>query len=271
MIPHSRKQSDTQLEWPIERLRGVTGKIVKPLSRLGIHTIQDLLFHIPFRYDDFSKTIPIKDVKLGEQVTITGEVQSIENIKTWKRKMYITQASIADSTGTISAVWFNQPFLAQNIKVGRIINISGKTALSRLGGRGKLAIQNPAYEIASKSGKATHTGRLVPIYPETQGITSRWLRYLIRNALAYVDQMEDILLKEIIKRQQLVPLSTAIQQIHFPKTAKEAEHARKRLAFEELFFIQLLVLDAKNNIKKTKAPTIPFDLKNVKKCLEYVS
>lgn len=246
---------------PIDRLKGASSRILKPLAHLGIRTAYDLLFHIPFRYDNFSKIVRIAEVIPGETVTVCGTLGNVENIRTWKKRMIVTEAVISDGTGTLRAVWFHQPFLTKTLHSGRNVSISGKAERDAKG----VLFQNPAYELTGRNKLSVHTGRLVPIYRETAGITSRWLRHLIVHALSFVEFVEDPLPGDMIARKNLMPLQTALRTVHFPQTLKEATMARRRLAFEELFFLQLLVKKARAALAREPAPRIPVALPAVKK------
>src|SRR3989344_1844315 len=130
-----------QIDTPIERLKGVSTTILKPLKNLGIGTYADLLLHIPTRYDDFSHVTRIVDARVGETVTVRGAITSIENMRSWKRRMYITRATISDQSGELEAMWFNQPFLTQTLAQGKTVSLSGKISISDRSG---LTMQNPA-------------------------------------------------------------------------------------------------------------------------------
>lgn len=253
------------LDFPIGKLKGVNATILKPLKNLGIETYGDLLLHIPTRYDDFSHITHISDARIGETATIQGTITSVENVRTWKRGMHITRITIDDGSGELEAVWFNQPFLAQSLIEGKTVSVSGKIGLSE---RGNYAMQNPAHEALGKKGETTHTGRLVPVYRETAGITSRWIRYLVKNAFAGITAVPETIPDDIVKRQHFPTRFAALAGIHFPKNEKEAASARRRLAFEEVFFIQLFMLKAREMIKRAMAPKISIDIDGIK---EFIS
>ena len=120
------RASPIQINTPIERLKGASATILKPLKNLGITTYADLLLHVPTRYDDFSHTTRIADAQVGETVTVQGVIRSIENARSWKRHMHITHATISDGSGELEAVWFNQPFLTQTLAQGKTVSLSGK-------------------------------------------------------------------------------------------------------------------------------------------------
>lgn len=257
------KYPSNNLDIPIEKLKGVSSKIIKPLKNLEINTVHDLLWHLPARYDDFSQITEIASLHPGMTATVRARINSVENKRTWKAGMILTNALVSDQTGSIATIWFNQPFITQNLKIGLSVNLSGKIVMED----GMMIMQNPAYEITGGKEETIHTGRLVPVYKETRGITSRWLRYLVSNALPIATQVDDILPSEIARRQKLMPLATAIKSIHFPKTAGEARLAKKRLAFDELFLIQLILLKTRSEIKASPTPKIQMDIEAIKRLL----
>ncbi len=242
------------LKTPIEKLPQIGAAYIKRLHKIGIETVEDLLFYFPFRYDDFSKVKKVSEVEIGEVVSICGRILDIQNVRTWKKKMNITEALVEDETGVIKAIWFNQPFLVRNLRKGVSVSLSGKVTWAQEG----LQLSNPAYEILG-SRQALHTGRLVPVYHETEGLSSKWLRMRIKSVIKLANEVEDYLPYEVIKRQKLFSLPEAVRQIHFPFNAEKAETARRRLAFDELFLIQLYMLSQKKKWQKNKAVSIKFD------------
>lgn len=275
---------------PIENLPKINSKIIGKLKKFNIIQIKDLLYHFPARYEDFSKITKIKDLKLNKIATIQGKILNIQNTRTFKKRMILTKALIEDDTSNIIAIWFNQPFLLRNIKKGDIVNLAGKITLGKNG----VYISNPNYEIIAKSStlskfednenedefknfqetkyephfkETIHTGRLIPIYPETKGLTSRWLRFLIKPLLNYTNQLPDILPLLVRKNKHLPNLSWALKNIHFPSNEKDAKLAKTRLAFEELFLLQLLTLKTKKNLQKEKANSIKLDIDLIKSFL----
>ena len=255
----------TSLNTPIEKLFNVGPAYLGKLRKVGIRTAGDMLFYFPFRYDDFSEMKKISEVELGEKVSVIGKIIDIQNIRTWKRKMNITEALIEDDSGAIKAVWFNQPFLIRNLKVGANVSLSGKITYAQEG----LQLSNPAYELLGK-GQVLHTARLVPVYHETEGLSSKWLRAHIKPLLKLANEVEEYLPYEIIKNQKLFGLTEAIRQIHFPANEDKAEIAKRRLAFDELFLIQLYMLLQKKKWKKNNAVIIKFDKKLEKEIKDFI-
>ncbi|MEA1936927.1 MAG: ATP-dependent DNA helicase RecG [Patescibacteria group bacterium] len=241
------------LNTPIEKLFSVGPAYVGKLHKVGIKTAGDLLFYFPFRYDDFSEVKKISEVELGEKVSVIGKIVDIQNIRTWKRKMNITEALVEDDSGAIKAVWFNQPFLVRNLKIGANVSLSGKVAYAQEG----LQLSSPAYELLGK-GQVLHTARLVPVYHETEGLSSKWLRAHIKPLLKLANEVKEYLPYEIIKKQKLFGLVEAIRQIHFPASEEKADIAKRRLAFDELFLIQLYMLEQKKKWRENNAVKIKF-------------
>jgi ATP-dependent DNA helicase RecG len=287
------------LNSPVTRVRGVGAWHSKRLKNLGIATVSDLLRYFPSRYEDLSNIKKISDIKIGETRTLTASVKKISVRRTWKKRMFLTEAILEDETGTLRAVWFNQPFLARNIKQGAKINAAGKLVKDANG----LYLSNPAYEIVErglaliktrisadnqresasslprserssairgprKSASLRHTGGLVPVYPETRGITSRMLRYFIQPLLAFASRLPDILPQELRSAIGLMDFQNAIQEIHFPRSPGAAERARRRFAFEDIFLLQLSFQMARLKVaKKFRGPAIPANIALVKKFL----
>jgi len=261
------------LSAPISNISRIQPAYQKRLLKLGIKNLQDLFYHFPHRYDDFSKIIPISQIKLNENATVQGKIIEIKNIRTWKKRMTLTEAYLADESGIVKIIWFNQPFLLKTLKVNDQISISGKINFDK-----GLYFSNPSYEKIKISkihdnknynqSLLRHTGRLVPVYPETAGLSSRYLRYLLQFFSPILNQIEDWLPQEVKDSQKLLNLKTALFQIHFPKSLKEISRAKRRLAFNELFLLQLFNLKQKINWQKEKAVKIPFSEKETKELVK---
>jgi len=250
------------LSTPIEKIPGIGLFYQKRLKRLGIKTIRDLFFHFPHRYEDFSKIVPISEVKLNETVCIRGKILEIKNSRTWKRRLALTQAVVEDETAAIKVVWFNQPYLTKSLKEGNSVCLAGKVVLRKDG----LYLNSPIHERIYQETELTHTGRLVPVYPETEGLSSRWLRYILKPLLSRLkNKVTEPLSKEIREQYNLLPIKQAIWQIHFPDSLKIAEKAQKRFVFEELFLIQVSVLKERLKLKQKKSVSCPMNVDLMKK------
>ncbi len=216
------------------------------LKKLGIETVEDLLHHYPFRYDDFSKVKKISGLVAGETVTVTAQILEIKSIYT-RGSRRLTLATVADETGELQVVWFN-PYVTKTIKKGDLVNLSGSLGKSN----NKPAFVSPEYEVTQMSAdvkqndrrKNIHTGRLVPIYPETRGVTSKWLRSRINAVFVQSEALDKIehLPPSIKQSQNLIDLREAVETIHFPENQDEIDQARKRLGFDEFFLMQLQAL-----------------------------
>src|SRR3989338_5973617 len=164
------------LKTPLSQLIGIGPGLIYKLKKLNLNTIEDLIYHFPFRYDDFSNTTSALVAKIGERVTLQGEIWSIQNIYTRSRKI-ITKAVFNDGTSPIELTWFNSSWLAKQIQSGDRLQISGKISKYK----NKISIIAPRWEKtahlegvkAHLRGEALHTGRLVPVYPETEGLSSK--------------------------------------------------------------------------------------------------
>ena len=217
----------------------------KRLEKLKIRSIRDLLYHIPIRYNDFSQMAKISHCRVGETLTLRGSLNSLKNQYTKSGKK-IQIAEVEDSTGKITIVWFNQPFLTRTLYPGTDLSLSGK--IDWFGT--KKAMVSPEYEITRLGAETVHTGKIVPVYPETYGVSSKWLRTKIK--LAYLTCGEEI--KEYLPETYgFITLPEAIRSIHFPNTLKDAEVARRRLAFDELYFLQSQSLKRKHAWQKNRA------------------
>lgn len=243
------------LDTKVEEIPRVGLAYQKRLKKMGIHTVKDLLFYLPNRYEDFSHIIPIKKIKLGYTVCVQGRVIEVKNTRTFKRFMSITEVFLEDTTGQIKAIWFNQPYLAKTLKEDDFVSLAGKVSLGKDG----LYLNNPAYEKTDEITNVqylTHTGRIVPVYPETKGLTSRWLRYIIKPLLAsFYNKVPEILPNEIHKKYKFLPIKKALWQVHFPDSFEYADAAKARFSFEELFLLQLSVLSQKAKLQQKQSPT----------------
>lgn len=254
------------LSTPIRNIPKIGATYQKRLKRLGIKTTRDLLYHFPYRYDNFSNIVPVSNIKVGETCCVIGKITKITSIKTWKKKMYLTEAILKDKTGTIKANWFNQPYLTKNIKEGDKICLAGKTS----SGDNGFHLSNPTYEkISPRTKSLTHTGRLVPVYPETAGISSRWLRYILKPLLIQLkDEVKDPLPESLRDEYDLLPINIALWQVHFPDSEILAKKAKDRFSFEELFLIELLVTKERKKMSSQEGIPIPMNIDLVKKFID---
>jgi len=254
------------LDTPISNISRISLVYQKRLIKLGVKTLRDLFYHFPHRYQDLSEIKSIASLVAGETSTIQGQVSAIKNIRTWKKRINITEAHIQDETGQIRAIWYNQPFITNSLKEGDYVSLAGKVNINK-----GLYLSNPSYEKIDKNNLSfsikslRHTGKLVPIYSETAGLSSRYLRYIFQLLAPSLEQVTDWLPEETRNSQGLIRLNQALNQIHFPASNKTIISARQRLAFDELFLIQFYALWQKTKWQQEKSVKIPFNEALIKK------
>jgi len=243
----------TGLDASVTTLPGVSTAYTTRLEKLGISTVGDLLHHYPHRYDDYTALKSISQLQFGEDATVVGTIWETRTRPTRAGGSLITSV-IADASGTVEAVWFNQPYLVKQLRAGRRIVLSGKIDEHL----GRLRLQSPAWEPLEK--ELIHTGRLVPVYPLTRGITSRWLRKLIKRVVDHwTPRLQDYLPESVRSRAGLMDLHKALREIHFPDSHESAAEARRRMSFDEFFFIQLGMLSRRQQWQKQAAAPLPAD------------
>lgn len=233
---------------PVSTLPFVGEVMKKNLKKLGIHTIFDLLHHIPSRYSDFSHTVPIEDLKVGESVTVEGQIISLRNIYTKTGKV-MQEGILSDGENTIPVIWFRQVYLIKTLPPGTMVALTGKVGFW---GK-KKAITAPSYEKIFENKERLHSGRLVPVYPETAGITSKWMRRLVNSALSKVD-LSDFLNNDFLETNELHSMAESFKKIHVPEKLTDAEEGRIRLAYNELLALELAQIERKKEwLKKNVA------------------
>ena len=232
----------------------ITPQYKKGLEKLGLKTVRDFLFYFPFRYDDFSRTAPIAQDHLNQIVTIAGKVTKTKSARIWKRRLTITEITIEDDGGTpLKAVWFNQPFILETLKEGEAVRLSGKLTLDKK----HFFMNSPAWEKSSRD--ATNTGRLVPIYSQIPGITSKWIRWQMKMMLPLAKSLPDVLPEDIRKKYHLPDVFTALSHIHFPDSKSKLLLSQKRFAFEEMLLVQLRALRIKKDWEHKNSTSIKFN------------
>ncbi|MEA2008906.1 MAG: DEAD/DEAH box helicase, partial [Chloroflexota bacterium] len=223
------------------QLKGIGPKRAEDLERLGIITLRDLLYNFPRRHDDYSKLKPIKDLQYGESVTVIGTVKSASVRTVRSGKMKLAEAIISDKSGALRVTWFNQPWVARQLQQAKQVVLSGKTEQYL----GRLTMNNPEWEPLDTT--LLHTNRIVPVYSLTKEVGQRWMRSTMHKAAKKLaPQVNDPLPSEILEKADLSPLSMALQHIHFPKSIETLNAAKHRLAFDEVFILQLGVLRQKH-------------------------
>src|SRR3989344_3719402 len=266
----------TDLSLPVEKLKNVGTRNAPRLHRLGVKTLKDILWHFPTRYEDYSETVPISDITPDQKVNIQGEIVKITTKKLFPRRMFITDAIVKDLSGAIRAVWFNQPFIENQLPEGAFVSLAGKVKTGKNG----TYLSSPTYEritdyglritdsetennnsqfaIRNSQSNLKHTKGLVPVYPETEGITSKYLRFLIKPLLSDL-KIPDPVPEMILKKHGFPALAVAIKNIHFPNSEESAQKAKERLAFDDLMLFQIKALLERRKLNQLKSASIPFN------------
>lgn len=246
------------------------------MSRLGIKTLKDLLWHLPTRYENYSETIPISDIALDQKVNVQGEVVKITTKKLFPRLrqgfggqargMFITNAIVRDMSGAVKVVWFNQPFIENQLAEGTFVSLAGKVKTGKNG----TYLSSPTYEKVRPTTdyrlpttSLKHTKGLIPVYPETEGVTSKYLRFLIKPMLLNI-RLNDPTPETILKKYNFPSLIDAVKNIHFPHSEDSAKIAKERLAFDDLMLFQIKALLERRKMNQLRSVPIPFNKELVK-------
>ncbi|MBK8986956.1 MAG: ATP-dependent DNA helicase RecG [Chloroflexi bacterium] len=245
------------LAQPTTSLKGIGPKIAQSLEKLGAQTIWDLLFIFPRRYDDYTLMKPIKDLVYGEQVTVIGTVWQT-SAKRIRGSQVMVQSMISDGSGTIQVTWFNQPWLAEKLKAGMQVVISGKVDQFL----GRLVFNSPEWEPLEMD--PLKTRRIVPVYPLTAGLNSNRMRDIMQAAVSHWSpRVPEPLPADVRRRQDLYSLPQAISQTHFPESQDTLFHARRRLIFDELFLLQLGMQGFRRDWQAQPGLPLLFDLESL--------
>jgi len=237
---------------------------VKALKKLRIETVIDLLYHLPARYEDIRDVQSVGSLALGQDTVVYGQLSGLKTRKAWKSRRPIAEGYVEDGSAKMKIMWFNQPYIAKMYTDGMYVKLAGKVA----GSEGKLYLSNPEIEKLDSlpidrhdsifQGTEQLDDTLYPVYRETKGITSKWIYHTVLKCFEkdVLDTLIDPIPKEILNKYNLPDLATALVWIHSPKKAQHAESARKRFAFEEVFYIQ--VQNAQNRAAANAATTYSF-------------
>jgi ATP-dependent DNA helicase RecG len=241
------------LSLPVQNAYYIGEKYAKLLSKLDIFTIKDLIYYYPVKYADSRDIKRILDVEISNNNIIQGTVSSIKNIYTRSRKV-ITKANVYDESGMAEIIWFGQEYIPSAIKEGNNVIFSGKVYLER----GKIVFKSPQFEVLKENIDPIHFSRITPIYSQTKGISSKWLRAKIKNILDKI-VIEDYIPTEIRDKYNLLEINEALQKLHFPKEFSDIESAKRRLGFEEILYIQVLFHIRNEERKKRSSYRIEVD------------
>ncbi len=248
------KEPPAAMNAALTTVQGIGPKSAKTLAKLGLETLGDLLWHLPRRYDDYSQLETINRLWYGQEVTIIATVEKIEVRDVRRGRMKLTEALVSDGTGSLQVTWFNQPWIVNKLQPGRPVVLSGKVDQYL----GRLTMNSPEWEPLER--KQLHTNRIVPVYPLTAGVSGKWLRKVIHSVVQRLAaRVPDPLPESIRSSSKLIPLSTALQQVHFPDSQEMLRAAQHRLAFDEMFLLQLGVLRQKQEWEHVETRALPAD------------
>jgi ATP-dependent DNA helicase RecG len=224
------------LDSPVDIFKGVSRTYAAKLRKLGVATVRDLLWHFPFRYNDYSQVRPISQLAVNEEQTVLADVWSAGVGLVGRRKA--TEATVIDDEGTmLRVVWWGQTYVARQLREGMKLALSGKVTAYR----GRKQMENPEWE--PLEGDSLHTRRLVPVYPATEGLPQRLIRRIAREAVdGFAGKLEETLPDDVRASLRLLPAAEAMRQMHSPDSTEKAEAARSRFALEELLHIELGVV-----------------------------
>ncbi|ABR48921.1 ATP-dependent DNA helicase RecG [Alkaliphilus metalliredigens QYMF] len=230
----------------IQFIKGVGPKKAARLKRLNIETVQEMLYHFPRDYDDRRNTKKVSHLVAGEKVTIYGRIIEEPQISKIRKGLSLTKVKMRDDTGSVSVIFFNQPFLKKNLTMGTEVMVNGKVKVGYKG----LEITNPVYERVES---ANSEAQVIPIYSTTEGLTQKEIYRMQKQLLSTIKEFPEFLPEEIIKKNRLCDLRFALCGIHFPKTTQDLKVAKYRLVFDEFFLLNLSLLSIKKQFKKQKS------------------
>lgn len=260
-----------KLSSPITDVSRIGPAKAKLLKKLSITHVRDLLYAFPRRYDDFSNITPIAQLQEGKAMTVQGKVTSVKSEWGWRgrRKTLRIFAEIEDETGVLSVTWYNLQFLARQLWRGRPVFVAG--TVERLQKnidmlkkeQAACSMRSPVLEFAGTDTERIHTGRITPVYSETAGVTSRFLRYQIKALLPLVKVLPEYVPDDIRARHKLMGIHEALRIIHFPESQEKLDEAQRRLRFDELFFLQLAALVRRRSRQQQRALSITLQKKEI--------
>ena len=256
--PQSPSQTDASnlpnvLEQPITDLKGIGAKRAEQYARLGIETIRDLIWHLPHRYDDFSRVRPIADVEEGESLSVVANLRGFSE-RRFAYKKEILQAVFSDGSGTVRTTWWNQSWMKNRLTIGKTYRLSGVVGLYM----GRKTLENPFFEEIGSN--VVKEGPILPVYSLTAGLRSGDVSRQVQQALRQgLPSLHDPLPESLRSHHDLIPLADALRQIHAPDTPEELDNARRRIIFDEFFYLQLGVQRRRQEIQHLNAAPMPAD------------
>lgn len=244
------------LSWndPVAFVHGLSPQQRRVLKTLETQTVADLLSVLPRRYDDYSNLAKIADLKAGEPATVKVKIKSLNKVPTFRRRMVIVRGLLEDATGAISATWFNQPWMLEQLKTGDEIYVSGTVTRHPRFGR---SFVSPIWEPATA--EVVAAGNIAPVYPLTGQVAQKTLRKITKALIQDLTEVPDDMPADIKRRHAMPDLLDAVKWAHWPDSLDQAERGRLRFVFDEILLYQLALRVARNRADRGGAPTMPFD------------
>jgi ATP-dependent DNA helicase RecG len=250
-MPARSAKAAVRLDTPVKFLKGVGERRAEALERLGIRTARDLLWHLPHRYVDASAVTPLAKAELGQEVACVGQVMA-KGVLPTRRGLRIFHAVLRDDSGLLECVWPGQPFLDRTIAIGQTLLVSGPVRFYH----GRQMVPREYVVLADAAGDADPltAGKVLPVYPATEGLSHKVIRSLVERHLDALIALSDEVLPETLRRGLGLPeLSAALRAVHRPGSLDEAERGRRRLAFDELLDLQLMLIRARTVAKRHRS------------------
>ncbi len=243
------------LDRPIAVLGGVQSATVAKFNKLSVRTVGDMLYFFPHRHNDFAHMKSVADLEIGKDQTVVVSVWEASEARLRSGRK-ATEAVVGDETGNLRVIWYNQPYLAQRLRPNTRVVLSGRIVVDY---KGRRVFEAPEYEVVDQeTDNLIHTGRLVPVYPLTAGLSARTARRLVKAAVdRYAPALPDFLPDAIREREALLPLPEAVRQAHYPDSMEGNDRARRRLAFDELFLMQIAVMGRRQQWQQEKGNPLP--------------
>jgi ATP-dependent DNA helicase RecG len=250
-MPARSAKAAVRLDTPVKFLKGVGERRAEALERLGIRTARDLLWHLPHRYVDASAVTPLAKAELGQEVACVGQVMA-KGVLPTRRGLRIFHAVLRDDSGLLECVWPGQPFLDRTIAIGQTLLVSGPVRFYH----GRQMVPREYVVLADAAGDADPltAGKVLPVYPATEGLSHKIIRSLVERHLDALIALSDDVLPETLRGDLGLPdLSEALRAVHRPGSLDEAERGRRRLAFDELLDLQLMLIRARAVAKRHRS------------------
>jgi len=244
-VVRPQPQTTLKLSSPVTDVRGISYKLAPRFQKLGVNTVRDMLYFFPRRHIDYSKRQSVATLEVGQEQTVVANIWQTSEVRPGGRRS--AEAVVGDESGNMKVMWFNQPYMARQMRTGEQYVFSGKVSLYK----GIKVFIAPEYELLSGE-DLTHTGRLIPVYPLTEGLSPRVTRRIIKEVVEQCSsQLADFMPAGVMTGAGLIGLQQAIRQAHYPDDDVAKDQARRRLAFDELFIIQLGVLSRRKDWRES--------------------